>query len=679
MNDEFRVPRKLPSVPSLLAVTALGIVVGATAPLLGHSVDSVFPRLTHGVALAILLAARGRDRTSLVLILWGVLAVAASLAGGPTTRVIAATGMVVAQSILITAIFERLSPERPLDSVSALVRLFAASIIGCLPVGLLGAIVGSTLAPTVAPDHSWLTWWLSAAASCAMFVPITMSFDRGALRRESAKGNWHRAEFVLLILLFAVVLLEVLGRVDLGLRIRHLPHAVTTLPFLVWAALRFGVMGTAIASLLLVIITMGATASGTGPYVLFGDSLSYQLRVAGYFLAVVIGSVMLFAVALVQRAAEERRTAAAYAQLRAIVESAGDLIAAVDTDLVIVATNPAWVAEWQKLSGVAVAPGMSMKHALRGLPIEAEGSISRWRRALAGERFVYRSAYGEPSRVREDYEITYSPVRGVDGEIVGAAQVVRNVTERRRREAEEGEARRLESIGRLAGGVAHDFNNLMAAVIGYSDLVAGTLAPEDPRRADLAEIERAAARAGELTQQLLAFARRRVIEPQLVDPGALVSGFCRLLAPLLGPNIVLVVRSAPDLALVRVDPTQFEQVVMNLAINARDAMGGAGRLLIETTNDERDGKRVVLLSVRDTGAGMTPEVQARMFEPFFTTKPLGEGTGLGLPTVHGIVHQALGHIDVQSAPGGTTFRVYFPAAAAAATRTAHTLNSGIPA
>jgi signal transduction histidine kinase len=319
---------------------------------------------------------------------------------------------------------------------------------------------------------------------------------------------------------------------------------------------------------------------------------------------------------------------------------------------------------FEELSGVRTGAGEHMDEVLRrALPKDAEESIACWRRAVAGERFTMVRTLGDPSRRRDEFEITYSPVRDARGEIVGASQVVRNVSERSRREAEQQENRRLESVGRLAGGVAHDFNNLMTAVIGYTELVAQSLPATDPRREDLAQIEKAATRAGDLTQQLLAFARRRMIEPRLLDLGELVEGFSRLLAPLLGSGILLSVRREPDLRHVRLDPTQFEQVLMNLAVNARDAMPGGGRLTIEIANALRGSTPGVRLTVRDTGTGMSDEVQQRLWEPFFTTKPLGKGTGLGLPTVHGIVHQAGGDITVESEPGkGTAFHVFLPAA-----------------
>ena len=371
---------------------------------------------------------------------------------------------------------------------------------------------------------------------------------------------------------------------------------------------------------------------------------------------------MLFPVGLAERSAAEERARGAHAQLAAILEGSGDLIAAVDRDLVMIAANPAWIEGFDELTGVTVAAGMRMDEVLeRALPQDATDSVAYWRRALNGERFTVVRELGDPARRRAEYETTYGPVRDANGELVGASQVVRNVTARRHRDAEEGETRRLESVGRLAGGVAHDFNNLMTAVIGYTELVVATLPKDDPRREDLAQIERAAERAGELTQQLLAFARRRFVEPRIVDLGELVEGFTRLLAPLLGRSVLLTVHTEPGLRRVRIDPTQFEQVLMNLAVNARDAMPGGGRLEIATTNETQNLQKGVRLTVSDSGPGMTTETQARIWEPFFTTKPLGQGTGLGLPTVHGIVHQAGGAITFDTKLGsGSSFYVFLP-------------------
>jgi two-component system cell cycle sensor histidine kinase/response regulator CckA len=233
-------------------------------------------------------------------------------------------------------------------------------------------------------------------------------------------------------------------------------------------------------------------------------------------------------------------------------------------------------------------------------------------------------------------------------------------------------AQRLEAIGRLAGGIAHDFNNLLSVVLGYSSSIAAELAPEHPVQADVEEIRRAGERAAELTRQLLAFGRRQVLEPRVLDLNEVMTRVERMVRRVLGENIELVTVPQPSLWLVKVDPGQIEQAILNLVINARDAMPNGGALTIETCNVEFDkdyaaahigasaGSHVVL-AVSDTGAGIPKGVQPRIFEPFFTTKEVGKGAGLGLATVFGIVKQSGGHIWFYSEVGqGTTFKLCLP-------------------
>jgi signal transduction histidine kinase len=245
---------------------------------------------------------------------------------------------------------------------------------------------------------------------------------------------------------------------------------------------------------------------------------------AWVYVASLVGPGMLFPVAIAERREAERRATAALAQLRAILEGAVDLIAAVDRNLVLVAANPSWIASFERITGRRIEPGTPLREAYTALPPgDREAAIDRWRQAIGGRAFESVQEIGDPARVREEFEITYSPVRDERGDVVGASQVVRNLWERRRREAEAAQARRLETVGRLAGGVAHDFNNLMTAIMAYTELVVSTLPPDDPRRQDLGQIDQAASRAGELTQQLLAFARQRPIQPSIVDPSELVT------------------------------------------------------------------------------------------------------------------------------------------------------------
>jgi len=252
--------------------------------------------------------------------------------------------------------------------------------------------------------------------------------------------------------------------------------------------------------------------------------------------------------------------------------------------------------------------------------------------------------------------------------------VSRDVSDRRRLEAQLLQSQKLEGIGRLAGGIAHDFNNLLTAILGHADLAAVGLPAGSAAHEDLDEVRKAAERATGLTRQLLAFARRQMIEPRPVQLNELVAGMASMLRRILGESVDLSLRLLDDLWLVQADPTQLEQVLMNLAVNARDAMPRGGRLTVSTANvrmvegapapgGEAPAGEFVQLVVSDTGTGMDAETIRHIFEPFFTTKEVGKGTGLGLATTYGIVKQSGGHISVASSPGrGTTFTLLLPRA-----------------
>ncbi|MBI4566540.1 MAG: response regulator [Planctomycetes bacterium] len=251
---------------------------------------------------------------------------------------------------------------------------------------------------------------------------------------------------------------------------------------------------------------------------------------------------------------------------------------------------------------------------------------------------------------------------------------VLDLSQRKNLEDQLRQAQRMEVVGRLAGGVAHDFNNLLTPILGLSDLILGQIKPDDPVRSDIEEIKKAGQRAARLTRQLLAFSRKQVLQPRVVDLNESVQEMQMLLGRLIGEDVTLSLQLSPEGGRVKVDPGQMEQVIMNLAINARDAMPQGGKLTIETRrvflDEEYAGRHVgvvpgyhVVLIVSDTGTGMDKETMGHLFEPFFTTKPQGKGTGLGLATVYGIIKQSGGHIWAYSEPKrGSTFKVYLPEA-----------------
>ncbi len=294
--------------------------------------------------------------------------------------------------------------------------------------------------------------------------------------------------------------------------------------------------------------------------------------------------------------------------------------------------------------------------------------IANTQRALDGGTFTAAVTLGELV-----VETWFSPLRDHQGIVTGALGVSLDVTTRRRLEQQYLQAQKMEAVGQLAAGVAHDFNNLLVAIGGYAELVMGTLDATDTRYADLLEVRKASERAAVLTRQLLAFSRRQPVHLKVLDLNLLVGNVQKLLRRTLREDIDLVLSLDAVVEPIRADPTDLEHVLLNLAVNARDAMPGGGQLRFATGNVDVDEAltarlpsmptgRYVRLTVTDTGTGMTPEVQARIFEPFFTTKDHSQGTGLGLATAYGIVKQSGGFIWVTSRPGhGTSFEIYFPA------------------
>jgi two-component system cell cycle sensor histidine kinase/response regulator CckA len=271
-------------------------------------------------------------------------------------------------------------------------------------------------------------------------------------------------------------------------------------------------------------------------------------------------------------------------------------------------------------------------------------------------------------------ESTASAVRNAHGEVEKLIIVNRDITERRQLEQQLLLSQRLEAVGKLSGGIAHDFNNILGVIIGYSEALQETIGADDPMREAVDEIEKAGQRAAALTQQLLAFSRKQVLEPKILDLNSIVADVEKMLRRLIGADVELEIISDPTIGKVKADRGQIEQVILNLAVNARDAMQQGGRLKIETRNadlDANDSRRkryvvpghYVMLQVSDTGMGMSAEVQSHIFEPFYTTKEQGKGTGLGLATVYGVIKQSGGYIWLESEIGkGSTFQVYLPRA-----------------
>lgn len=356
-------------------------------------------------------------------------------------------------------------------------------------------------------------------------------------------------------------------------------------------------------------------------------------------------------------------------RLASIVESLDDCVMSVSMDGAIETWNPACERVFgytaKEIVGKPVAtlcPAALVEDQARMIARVRDGTSQRQHETIR------LAKTGKPIEV----SMSLSALKSSQGAPKGHSTVIRDITANKQLEAKLRQSQKMEGIGRLAGGIAHDFNNLLTAILGYSELLLLSLAPNDAHRADVEQISKAGARAETLTRQLLAFSRQQVVATKVLDVNAAILELDKMLRRIIGEHIVLTFLPGRDLGRVRLALGQIEQIVMNLCVNAKDAMPDGGRLLIEASNVEpragfvpsvsqpKEGPRV-LISVSDTGCGMNPEILSHLYEPYFTTKEKGKGTGLGLSTVYGIVEQNGGSIDVYSEPGhGTTFKLYFP-------------------
>lgn len=366
---------------------------------------------------------------------------------------------------------------------------------------------------------------------------------------------------------------------------------------------------------------------------------------------------------------ERKHAEAQLRQLATAVEQTADSIVITDTRGHIQYVNPAF----ERITGYTKeeALGQSTRILKSG---QTDSLVYRelWETISRGDIWVGQLTNRRKEGTLYDEHVTISPVRDSTGEIMNYIAVKQDITMQLQLEGQLRQSQKLEAIGQLAGGVAHDFNNLLTAILGYSDLSLLKLKSDDPIFHHVAEIRKAAERATGLTRQLLAFSRKQLLEPQILDLNSVVADTSKMLRRLIGEDVDLTISLANDLGKVKADPAQMDQILINLAVNARDAMPRGGRLTIETRNVTLDqdytlghhpvrAGEYVLMAVSDTGLGMDAETQAHIFEPFFTTKEVGKGTGLGLSTIYGIVKQSGGYVWVYSELNiGTTLKVYLP-------------------
>jgi two-component system cell cycle sensor histidine kinase/response regulator CckA len=423
--------------------------------------------------------------------------------------------------------------------------------------------------------------------------------------------------------------------------------------------------------LVTLLLTVGIVSFSLSVYALqfnFLDTSSIHLATRA-----LVGMVLLFVVYVLYQQLQIHRFRMHLVEreelFRLITENAADMIAVVTADGKRLYNSPSY----EKVLGYS-AEELSQTSAYAQIHPEDQPKVAKAaeqaRSSGVGNRVEYRIRHKSGEwRVLES---TASVVSSPEGKVEKLVIVNRDITERRQLEQQLVLSHKLEAIGRLSGGVAHDFNNLLGVIIGYAEALQQDPAGNESYREAIDEILKAGHRAASLTQQLLAFSRKQVLEPKILDLNAVVADIEKMLRRLIGEDIELKIICAADLGKVKADRGQIDQVIMNLAVNARDAMPRGGLLKIETCNvvlREEDRKNrqyivpgvYVMVSVTDAGTGMDAEVQSHIFEPFFTTKEMGKGTGLGLATVYGVIKQSGGYIFVESEPGrGASFKIYLP-------------------
>ena len=545
--------------------------------------------------------------------------------------------------------------QAPLGSGRNVLVLLALGAVGCCAVsptvGVFSLAVWGLL-PWHAFGYSWLTWWLGDATGAIIVAPLILAWHQP---EALARSRWR----VLEVSLLAALMLLLCRWVFFG---NH-PFEYGLMPLLLWAAFRHGMRGASSTAAAIAIFATIGTSRGSSPFV--GASVNHSLLLLHSFLAVTIICALVLAGVL----AERRQMEAERSRLATAVQQAADAIVITDTRGTILYVNPAF----ERITGYPQTEAVGQSPRLLKSGVQDDAFYRQlWDTLGRGEVWSGRIVNQRKKGTRFDADMSISPIRDATGTIRNYVAVQHDVTQQMALEARLRQAQKMESIGQLAGGVAHDFNNILTVIQGHAGLLLTSKLDPDQLAESSREILHASERAAGLTRQLLLFGRAQATRPVDLDLNDVVRAMIKMLERLLGAVVTMHYELAPTALLLRADGGMVEQVLLNLAVNARDAMPGGGRLTISTgshivddeqarQNPEATAGRYVWLDVADTGQGINPDVLPRIFEPFFTTKEVGKGTGLGLATVHGIVKQHRGWISVHSQPGeGAAFRVWLP-------------------
>ena len=653
---------------AVLAAIYLGAaLLGLRYASIGQSISLVWPPTGLAIAALTLLGYR----------YWPSIAVGAFLANAATSVPLSAAAMIAAgntlEALVAAALLRRYCGARPqLDHIShvrALVLLAAplgaltSAVIGSVSLWLTGVLRGDGL------PAAFAVWWTGDVLGALVVAPLLLTWATPPDSRQSTR----RLLEVLLLCAGTVLAGEVgLGGFLNSPVVPDVEYPYLLFPFVIWAAIRFGARGASVMTFTVAAVAVGHTVGGVSPFV-SGTAGRTLFQVACYLGVVSVTGLVLAAAVRLERDQATTALAESEERLRRALDAArmGVWTWSVESNTLT------WDDNLRRLYGLA--PGHSItsyddfisrvhpddrakvSHTVRQA-LDDGGSLDyEFRVVLPDGRVRWISDLGEIHRNNE-------------GRPVWLTGICTDVTERKVVDERLRQAHRMESVGRLAGGVAHETNNQMSVVLGASDFILRRGDVPEPIRADVEFIQKAAERTAAVTAQLLAFSRRQILRTEVLDLNEVIRKWEPVLRRVMGEDCGVVLRLASDLGAVRADPGQLEQVLLNLALNARDAMPRGGTITLETFPAElssayaqtKPGTSIqpgpyVVLAVSDTGHGMDRETLSHVFEPFFTTKGVGQGTGLGLSTVYGIVKQSDGYVWVYSEPGqGSTFKIYLP-------------------
>jgi PAS domain S-box-containing protein len=635
----------------------IGFMVSAIDPI----VSSVWP--PSGVALAAMLLMGPRFWPGITI---GAFLLNASGTIAPLAAVVIAVGNTLEALLaawLLTSVGFRLSLERLRDVL--------ALVLGAIASTPVSATVGVTVLALVRgygiPDWTiWTTWFSGDALGIVLVTPLILIWAAGPPLRVSRRDVIEASVLGTLLIAAAVVLWRA-----------PVSYVYAIFPLTIWAALRFGVRGAAAASVVVTAIAVGYTVSGVGPFATstpVNNLFSLQT-----FIAVLALTNLIIAAVIAERRTVESALQRSRQQHQDIFNYASVGVLQTDLQGKIILANPA-LARILGYEGPESLIGLKMADDIYLDPAQRDSIVGRF-----GE---VGSIPVEVQWKRRDGSPIWVDVHGRavrDGPVPAYFEgFIYDLTSRKQLESQFRQAQKMEAVGRLAGGVAHDFNNLLTVIASCTDFVLGDPTLGEEHREDLTEVKKATDRATALTRQMVAFGRTQVLRPATINMNDLLTELLPMLKRLFETTIDIRIRAEKDLWSVRADPGQIEQVLLNLAINSRDAMPDGGTLTFTTENRVVDANPsgvgiyrmtpgdYVLLRVRDTGVGMDEETQRQIFEPFFTTKEVGKGTGLGLATAYGIVNQSGGYVRVRTAPGqGAEFMIYLPRTDAVAEKSTH--------